>query len=135
MKFKKILKNQKGIAIVNALLFMMIIFSLCALLTTLTLLGHYQTEINKTILKYDRELDQIGEDFLTWFKQSTGENFTDDHTYENYKCDVEANSLTVKYKSDDSVALYVEIGSDDITGQLTFKVWRYSPHPNQTQTE
>ena len=47
MKLKQILKSKRGMALENAILFMLIIFSLCALLTSLTLIGHYQVKIEK----------------------------------------------------------------------------------------
>ncbi len=50
MKPRRILKNKKGIALENAILFMVIVFSFCALLTSLTLFGHYQTKLDKITL-------------------------------------------------------------------------------------
>ena len=59
MNLQKILKSRRGVALENALLFMLVIFSLCALLTSLTLIGHFQTRINKLTLENEVDLEQI----------------------------------------------------------------------------
>ena len=43
----KRLKSKRGIAIENALVFMVLIFSLCALLTTFVLIGYKRADIAK----------------------------------------------------------------------------------------
>ena len=96
MKLKQILKSKRGIALENAILFMLIIFTLCALLISLTLLGHYQVKIEKMTLQQDIEIEQIGEDYLASVKAKT--TFTD--TYENYAYEVDGNALTVWRKTD-----------------------------------
>ena len=60
--------------------YMLVICSLCALLTSLTLIGHFQTRINKLTLENEIALEQIGEDFLASVK--AGEIF--EKSYENY---------------------------------------------------
>lgn len=124
MRLKQILKSKSGMALENAILFMLIIFSLCALLTSLTLIGHYQLKIEKTVLLHDVEIDQIGEDFIAGLKGS-GETFNKDG-YENYTCEVDGNILTVWHKDDESksVVLYVEAEFDG--DKVSVVKWRYS---------
>lgn len=123
MILKQILKSKRGIALENAILFMLIIFSLCALLTSLSLIGHYQLKIEETILQNDVEIDQIGEDYLASLK--TGEEkFAE--SYENYAYEVEGTALTVWHKNDRerSTVLYVEA---EVNGeQVDILKWRYS---------
>ena len=129
MKLRQMLKSKRGMALENAILFMLIIFTLCALLTSLTLLGHYQVKIEKMTLQQDIEIEQIGEDYLASVKAKT--TFTD--TYENYAYEVDGNALTVWRKIDENkkAVLYVEaeLTADE---ELNVNVWRYSL-PTQTE--
>jgi hypothetical protein len=68
MKLKQILKSKQGMALENAILFMLTIFLLRALLTSLTLIGHYQVKIDNRALLRDVEIEQIGEDYLASIK-------------------------------------------------------------------
>lgn len=128
MKLKQILKSRRGMALENAILFMLIIFSLCALLTSLTLLGHYQVKIEKMTLLQDVEIEQIGEDYLASVKAKT----TFEQSYTNYAYEVRGNALTVWRKTDENktAVLYVEAELAD--EQLNVNVWRYSL-PTQTE--
>lgn len=122
MKQKRILKSKRGMALEDAILFMLIIFSLCALLTTLTLVGHFRVKIEKTALLNDVEIEQIGEDYLASIK--SGEVFT--QTYEDYAYEVNGNALSVWRKNDGSksAVLYVEA---ELAGErLNVYTWRYS---------
>ena len=129
MKLKQMLKSKRGMALENAILFMLIIFTLCALLTSLTLLGHYQVKIEKMTLQQDIEIEQIGEDYLASVKAKT----TFEQTYTNYAYEVSGNALTVWRKTDENkkTVLYVEaeLTADD---ELNVNVWRYSL-PTQTE--
>lgn len=119
----KILKSKKGIAIENALLFMMVIFSLCFLVASFALIGHYQGEIENIKIAQRAELDQIGENFI-----ADASSFTEQPTtLGNYTCKAENRVLTVWHKNDaeKNVMLYVEV---DDTGNVI--VWRYSSSPN-----
>ena len=119
----KICKWKRGIALEFAVLFMLVIFLLCTLLMSLSLLGHKQLNLEKMTLLQDVEIDQIGEDYL----MSVKENEAFNKTYENYSYQVEGNALTVWRKSDDcgEVVLYVEA---ELTDEKTFTIhrWRYS---------
>lgn len=121
----KLLKNKRGMALENAILFMLIIFSLCALLTSLTLIGHFQTNINKLTLENEIKLEQIGENFV-----ASPQSFSERVEYENYICwpvPTENNSyaMAVYSKSDTeykTALLYVEIAKE--SGAILH--WRYS---------
>ena len=110
---KRLLKDKKGMAIESAIIFMIIIFSFCALLSSLTLWGHYQTKLDNTVLLNKVTVEQIGEDFLSG---ATQEYLTT--KYENYAITLSENILTVKRS--DTVVLYVE---KDDAGTLI--CWRY----------
>ncbi len=121
MIFSKLIKSKRGIAIENAIVFMIVIFTLCALLTSLSLLGHYQTRIEKTSLLRDVEIEQIGEDYLASVRSGT--NLSEE--YENYVYEVSGDTLTV-YADEDktTTVLYVEASLEN--GEVNVRVWRYS---------
>ncbi len=127
----RILKDKKGIALENAILFMLVIFSLCFLIASLTLIGHYQTKIDNILLDQKVELDQIGEDYLAYMegKCSWGEIVSkyEDSPY-TLKIDPEAKALTVfRGDANKTVALYVQVDAD---GSIIR--WCYSD-PNPTE--
>lgn len=113
-----ILKSKKGVAIENALLFMMIIFGLCFLVSFVALIGHHQYRLDKTLITNRVELDLIGEAYLVERTALADEN-------DNYDFEAKENTLKVWRTSDSqqTVVLYVEVDND---GNPT--VWRYS-HP------
>ena len=128
MKLKRILKNKRGIALENAILFMLLIFVLCALLISMALIGNYQVKIENMTLLRDVQIEQIGEDYLSHV--AAEESF--DELYEDYAYSVEGNALTV-WRSTDSTktaVLYVEAELAD--GELNVICWRYSL-PAQTE--
>lgn len=124
----KIFKSKRGIALENAIIFMVMIFSLCTLLTSLALIGHHQVKIENKALLRDAEIRQIGEDYLASVGAQT--DFT--NTYENYAYEVSGNALTVWRQTDQTktVVLYVEAESADT--EIIVKSWRYSlPTPTE----
>ena len=123
MKLKQIFKSKRGVAIENAILFMIVIFFLCALITSLTLLGFHEVKLEKALLLRDVEIDQIGEDFLASVEAEQAFN----KTYDKYAYDIiNGNILKVwrEKDTDKTVVLYVEAELTD--GQLNVKAWRYS---------
>ena len=129
MNLKHILKNKRGVAIENAILFMLVIFTFCALLASLTMIGNLQTKVEDAVLLRDVQIDQIGEDFLSSVR--AGETETFNKTYENYKCTVEGNVLTVCHISDElKVVLYVDAVKDG--DAVIVRKWCYSL-PAQTE--
>ena len=142
MNKMQILKSKRGVAIENAIIFLLVIFLICALLTSLTLIGHYQVKIENMILLRDVEIEQIGDDFLASI--TAKQDFTQE--YDNFaylvaKVDKDAEdeadtlTLTVWYKSDESknVVLYVEVDAElALAGQVKVIKWLYSL-PTQTE--
>ena len=128
MKLKRILKNKRGIALENAILFMLLIFVLCALLISMALIGNYQVKIENMTLLRDVQIEQIGEDYLSHV--AAEESF--DELYEDYAYSVEGNALTVWRSTDNTktAVLYVEAELAD--GELNVICWRYSL-PTQTE--
>ena len=130
MKFPKILKSKRGVAIENAILFMILLFSLCALLTTLTLLGNYRLKLENNALIRDVEIDQIGEDYIFSLKNGNGgiATFLNDYaSHETYTCEADEGTLTVWRKTDENKAmavLYVEaeVAAD---GKVNVTCWEY----------
>lgn len=121
MKRTKLLKSKRGIALENAILFLLVIFSFCALLTGMVAIGHAQIKVDAAVLQRDVQIDQIGEDFLTSVRKE--EKFTE--KYDNYDYTVEGSVLTVREKSDDTkTVLYVE--ATMVSNTLTVTAWRYS---------
>lgn len=122
MRLKQLLKSKRGIALENAIIFMIVIFSLCALLTSLTLLGHYQVKLENLTLLNDVKIDQIGEDYLESFRS---ESLFDTGAYEDYECILGENfrTLTVLYGDDEykTAVLYIELAAN---GDVV--TWRYS---------
>ena len=104
MRTPRILKSKRGIAIENAVLFILIIFSLCALLATVALTQHYQTKIDKIRLEQEIELEQIGEEFLAYLESGETpsiegfEKFLDERFDENYDYVVNGCELVIKSK-------------------------------------
>ena len=122
MKIKQILKDKKGIALENAILFEIIIFSLCFLLTSLTLIGHYQVKIENLTLLNNVEIEQIGDDYLASVK--AGEALTKDYT--NYAYEVSGNKLTVWHKNDESKSAVLYVEAELVDEQLNVSKLRYS---------
>lgn len=117
-----ILKSKKGVAIENALLFMMIIFGLCFLVSFVALIGHHQYRLDDTLIMNRVELDQIGEAFV-----QDASSFETNGDIDNYKYTVVGDVLKVYHKtatvSNENVLLYVEVDGDKPV------VWRYSEKP------
>ena len=129
--FKRIFNDKRGIAIENAVIFMIVIFSLCALITSFTVIGHFQVKIEKTSLLSRVELEQIGEDYLACIIE--GETMS--RSYENYDYEVsdDGNTLVVWRRTDEDkrALLYVE-AELDAEGDVSVREWRYSL-PTQTE--
>lgn len=120
---KKILKSKSGVALENALLFMLVIFSLCALLTSLTLVGFFQTRINQLTIQHEVELEEIGEDYLYHVKKGTKNEFT--ISDEKYAFEIDGDFLVVWLKDNpDNIVLLVEAKLED--GQVLVYQWRYT---------
>ena len=58
------LKSKRGAVMESALLFLLVIFLLCFLLTLVALSGHASTKLARTKLENRLALEQIAEDFI-----------------------------------------------------------------------
>ena len=125
----RILKDKRGIAIETALLFMLVIFSLCALITSVATIGRRQAKLESDVLVSDALIDQIGEDFIAYL--AVGEESDFDADNEKYDStvvvvDKEKNisALTLTKKGSSSVVLYIEAEKTDAGVKILR--WRYS---------
>ena len=137
-RIKGILKSKRGIALENAILFLIITFSLCALVLTFTIIGRYQSQIERALLEQKVALEQIGEDFLA-DNLSVFEN-NPEYKYGDYRYRVEEEgdleTLSVYHSANaDKVLLYVEIRVtvENSNRQVNVLKWRYSEPTPQTQ--
>lgn len=70
MKIKKLLKDKKGAVLEMSIFFMIIIFTFCTLLTTMTLTARSRIKIEKAYLDMDLNTDRILENYLFTFEQA-----------------------------------------------------------------
>ncbi|MBQ8449124.1 MAG: hypothetical protein IJX27_09385 [Clostridia bacterium] len=129
-KIKNILKSKRGIALENAILFLITTFTLCALLTTFTLIGRYQSNIENTVLKRKVAVEQIGEDFVAGKLKATD-------AYDNYSYvkSTEGNKeiLKVFHESNTSkILLYVELSVNE--GAVIVTKWQYNPSVDPSES-
>ena len=113
---KSKLKSRRGVALASAMMFMVAMFSLCILLTSLASIGRFTVRLEQILIIRTIDVDQIGEDFV-WAKKE-GKTF-DKNAYEGYTC--YENGGTLKVKSKNATVLYVALDED---GEVT--EWRYS---------
>ena len=145
MKLRPLLKNKKGISLESAVLFMMIIFTFCTLITSLALYGHHQVKADGLKAYYYAQKEQVGEDFVAYL-QSVGEvdspaDFAaylaeNSIHYENYSCeevktqdeDISRYELTVKQGNDESAAAVLYVQAEKAAdGQVTVLKWLPTP--------
>lgn len=133
MKLPKILKSRRGVALENAILFMILLFSLCALLTTLTVIGHNRLTLENNAQLRNAEIDQIGEDYI--YSLKSGDDSLSKYIGKYYYEIIEENNVSALTvwggtdKETDSVILYIEAEKTvDGNGNETvsIKQWRYS---------
>lgn len=111
---KKILNDRRGMAFESAILFLIIIFSFCMLVTSMSVVGKYQMKIEKTTILNKVRLDQIGEYF---FAGKLQEGIVGDNEFYVKKKESESTNpitLQVWYGSEES-------GEQDFTAKLEEK--------------
>ena len=88
-KLKKILKDKKGAALEMAIIFMLVIFCFCTLLTTMTLTSRSRIKLEKVFFDMDLRTDQLVEDYILEIERviltKAKDNFDDDNKI--YKID------------------------------------------------
>ena len=127
MKITRLLKDKRGIAIENAVLFMVVVFMLCALLTSLTLMGFYQTVINTTLLDEKITIDQIGEDFVR--KADMKNKPLTQYPNTNFYYESDNTMLTVYRGNDENppIVLTVVLNNDAVDS------WKYGAIESDTE--
>lgn len=113
MKLTRIFKSRRGAAMETAIVFLLSIFSLCALVTVLALTGNAQMRLENTLLTTKVEVEQIGEEYLVALGKD--EQLSSDYTVEVneriYYCNKNGNIFTIENEKG-TVVLYVEATKD-----------------------
>ena len=116
----KHLKSKRGIAFENAILFMVVVFTLCTLLASLVIIGNYRAQAAQKSFLKRVEMEQIVEDFVDALDTEDGprDGEKDFYTYEvtGYEKDKSA-TLTVYENSNEKVR---------ITAEKIEGVWKYT---------
>ena len=100
--------NRRGMAIEMAMAMMIIVFSLCALMTTVVTVSRKQTNIATARFTQTAQVDALGEQFVNGITP----------TSDIYDCEVNGNILTVS--KDGKTLLTVERNDDK-----TVKSWQH----------
>lgn len=112
--------NKKGIALETAIVFLVVIFSFCTLVSTTALVGSKQGKIEKIRIENKAKLDQIGEDFIAGKLKENYQGFT-------VKSSGDKLTLQVWYGSEASqdadLTVVLEKGAGD---KVTVKQWYYA---------
>lgn len=117
-----ILKNKRGIVLENAIIFMLVIFALCFVLTTITLTNYYQARIDLIKLENKIQVDQIGEDFLKSIADHT--EFTQTYDGYLYTCsDNDDGTFTLTVTQQNTTKL--DVKAKIIDGQVQVICWNY----------
>ena len=122
----RILKDKRGIAIETALLFMLVIFSLCALITSVATIGRKQSQLESRVFTKEVEIDQIGEDFIAYLAAGEASDF--DAAGENYdfRVDKEENISALTLTKTGSTSVVLSIEAEKTGAGVKILRWRYS---------
>lgn len=126
---KKFKLGNKGISIESAILFMLVIFMFCSLITSYTVYRSYQVKIDKLQIESKIELDNIGEQFLISLKENIINDFKTSYPNKdkynvlvNESSDI--NKITISHKKDVTNVLYIELKIDNENNVQILK-WCY----------
>lgn len=126
---KKFKLGNKGISIESAILFMLVIFMFCSLITSYTVYRSYQVKIDKLQIESKIELDNIGEQFLISLKENKINDFKTSYPNKdkynvlvNESSDI--NKITISHKKDVTNVLYIELKIDNENNVQILK-WCY----------
>lgn len=112
MKLTRIFKSRRGAAMETAIVFLLSIFSLCALVTVLALTGNAQMRLENTLLTTKVEVEQIGEEYLVALGNGDKlSSYTVEVNERIYYCNKNENIFTIKNQKG-TVVLYVEATKD-----------------------
>lgn len=108
--------NRRGMAIEMAMAMMIIVFSLCALMTTVVTVSRKQTNIATARFTQTAQVDAIGESFVRAFKND--EPFQ--YTGTEFICNQSVDKLKLTVSKDGKTLLTVELNDDK-----TVKSWQH----------
>lgn len=112
MKLTRIFKSRRGAAMETAIVFLLSIFSLCALVTVLALTGNAQMRLENTLLTTKVEVEQIGEEYLVALGNGDQlSSYTVEVNERIYYCNKKENIFTIENEKG-TVVLYVEATKD-----------------------
>lgn len=112
MKLTRIFKSRRGAAMETAIVFLLSIFSLCALVTVLALTGNAQMRLENTLLTTKVEVEQIGEEYLVALGDDEQlSSYTVEVNERIYYCNKNGNIFTIENEKG-TVVLYVEATKD-----------------------
>lgn len=105
--------NRRGMAIEMAMAMMIIVFSLCALMTTVVTVSRKQTNIATARFTQTAQVDAIGEKFV-----KDPDSFQ--YTGTEFICNQSVDKLTLTVSKDGKTLLTVELNDDK-----TVKSWQH----------
>lgn len=122
----RILKDKKGAAIETAIVFLILVFSFCFILTATSLLGAKRAKLEQDKNTLRLEQEQLTEDFLAYLSDPEGTDSFSDYSQDKYQGYVIEEtsetggdtSLTVKRNGE--VVLYL-LGGTDAEGNAVLK--------------
>lgn len=122
---KKFKLTNKGMSIESAVVFMIVIFMFCSIITSLTLYSSYQAKTQNIYLERKIELDQIGENYVAHMRTNdSNTSFSIDNS--KYLIDTNTdNTLKVYYatseQKDENIILLIKLDANKEVTQ-----WKYS---------
>ena len=133
MKRKCVWKNKNGFAMETAIWFILVISALCFLMTSVAMLGHYQTRLEAEELKRELQINQIGEYYIQSIKAGTVKNYFRDGNYGDgggYRYSIENNELRVwRTRGNGDTILYVKAEfqeNEQRTKDVKILSWKYA---------
>lgn len=128
MKLTRIFKSRRGAAMETAIVFLLSIFSLCALVTVLALTGNAQMRLENTLLTTKVEVEQIGEEYLVALGDDEQlSSYTVEVNERIYYCNKNGNIFTIENEKG-TVVLYVKTTEDGVVTK-----WCYTDPPDATE--
>lgn len=126
---KKFKLTNKGMSIESAVVFMIVIFMFCSIITSLTLYSSYQAKTQNIYLERKIELDQIGENFVAHMKNNQNTEFSIGNDKYSKKDNSENSNngtkiLDLYYANDTSKTTILYIEYDKVSGKVI--KWNYS---------
>lgn len=113
-------KSRRGAALESAIIFMVVVFTLCLLVTSVMLVTRQKNGISQATLERVTTVDEIGEDYLSALKSGTP--FT--VAYEDYDYTVVGNTLTVWKKTDTTKKTLLLVEAEYTEGELRVLSWQ-----------